>query len=244
MASAAATARFDGRGIERGADEDLRRVFGPERRFRDIGQADRAAGDLAALNGQHDGRGGGGVIADLALQLFISVAVTGGRHGNADRGQDVARLQRGEIGALVEIARRDAAFAAFAGDVIGRVQAHHHRRHVVAGIAIGDIAAQRAEIAHLRIGDEQRGFAQDRQLRRQQIGADQLVLGGHRADDDVVALAADAFEVGDAGEIDQMGRLARRSFIIGIRLWPPASARPSSPSLASSATASCTDAGR
>ncbi len=52
----------------------------------------------------------------------------------------------------------------------------------------------------------QRGFAQDRQLRGQQVGADQIVLRRHRADDDVVAVAADAFELGDAGEIDQVGR--------------------------------------
>ena len=32
------------------------------------------------------------------------------------------------------------------------------------------------------------------------------MLGRHGADDDVVAVGADAFEVGDAGEIDQMRR--------------------------------------
>ena len=80
-------------------------------------------------------------------------------------GDDLARLQRGEIGALVEVARRDAALAALAGDLIGRVEAHHHRRHVVAGIAVGDIAAERAEIAHLRVGDQQRRLAQDRDFR-------------------------------------------------------------------------------
>ena len=33
------------------------------------------------------------------------------------------------------------------------------------------------------------------------------MLGRHGADDDVVAIGADAFEVGDAGEIDQIRRL-------------------------------------
>ena len=32
------------------------------------------------------------------------------------------------------------------------------------------------------------------------------MLGRHRADDDVVAVGADAFEVGDAAEIDQIRR--------------------------------------
>ena len=108
---------------------------------------------------------------------------------------------------MIELARGDAAFAAFAGDVIGGVKAQHHRRHVVAGIAVGDIAAERADIANLRIGDQQRSFAQDRDFRAEKIGADQIVLRRHGADDDVVAVGADAFEVGDAGEIDQMRRL-------------------------------------
>ena len=162
--------------------------------------------DFAAAHGQHDGGGGGRVVADLALELFVGVAVSGRRHRNADGGEHVAGFQRGEIGALVEFARRDAAFAAFAHDVIGGAKAHHHRRHVVAGIAVGDVAAERAEIAHLRIGDLQRGFAQDRNFRAQQVGADQLMLGRHRADDDIVAVGADAFELGDAGEIDEMRR--------------------------------------
>ena len=119
-------------------------------------------------------------------------------------GQDLARLQRGEIGALVELARRDAPLAALAGDLIGGAEAQHDGRHVVAGIAVGDIAAERADIAHLRVGDHQRGLAQDRDLRGQQIGADQLVLRGHGADDDVAAVGADAFEVGDARKVDQM----------------------------------------
>ena len=60
---------------------------------------------------------------------------------------------------------------------------------------------------------------------REQIRADQLVLRGHGADDDVVAVLADAFEIGDAGEIDEVRGVASRSFIIGIRLCPPAMAR-------------------
>ena len=153
---------FHRRRIERRADENFRRLLRPQRRLGDIGQPDRATRDLAAAHGQHHGRGGGGVIADLALELFVSRAVTGRRHRDAHRGEHVARFQRGEIGALVKFARGDAPFAAFAGDVIGGVKAQHHRRHVVAGIAVGDIAAERADIAHLRIGDLQRGLAQQR----------------------------------------------------------------------------------
>ena len=68
----------------------------------EVGEADRAGRDLAARHRQHHRGRGGGVVADLALQLLIGVAVAGWRHRNRDRGQDLAGLERGEIGALVE----------------------------------------------------------------------------------------------------------------------------------------------
>jgi len=59
-----------------------------------------------------------------------------------------------------------------------------------------------------------------------------------------MAVAADALEAGDAVQVNQMGGgAASRSFIIGTRLWPPASARASSPKSASNFTASATLAG-
>ena len=60
------------------------------------------AGDFAAAHGEHDGGGGGGIIADLAFEFLVGVAVSGGRHRNAHGGEDVAAFQRGEIGALIE----------------------------------------------------------------------------------------------------------------------------------------------
>ena len=35
---------------------------------------------------------------------------------------------------------------------------------------------------------------------------DDFALGGHRADDDLAALETDAFQLGDAGKVDKMGR--------------------------------------
>ena len=61
-------------------------------------------------------------------------------------------------------------------------------------------------IAHLRIGDHLGGFAQDRGMLGQEAVDDDLALGGHRADHDLAALEADAFQLGDAGEVDEMGR--------------------------------------
>ena len=85
-----------------------------------------------------------------------------------------------------------------------RAQHQHQRRHVVAGIAIGDIAADCAAVAHLRIGDQQRRLVQDRQRLPDLVRRQQFVLGGHGADHDLVAVAADALQPGDAVQVDQM----------------------------------------
>ena len=107
---------------------------------------------------------------------------------------------------MVVVARRQAALSGLAGQLIGRAERHHHRRHVVAGIAIGDIAADGADIADLRIGDLQRGFPEDRHLLREQRRFDDVALAVHGADDDVAAVGLDAAEIADRGEVDEMRR--------------------------------------
>ena len=191
-------------GIEAGSDHGLGRVGRQQRGFVQIGEADRATGDLAAGHGEDDRGGGGGVVADLAFELLVGVAVTGGRHGNRDRGQDFAGLKSREIGALIEFGSRDVAGAGGAFEPVARAERHHQRRHVVAGIAIGDIAADRAHVAHLRIGDQKRRLMQDGQRFGDVVRRQQLMLGGHRADHNAVAVAADTLQRGDAMQIDQM----------------------------------------
>lgn len=81
--------------------------------------------------------------------------MAGGRDRDLDRCDDLALLQRREISALIEVARLDGAVARRAGNVIRGIEAHHQRRHVVAGIAVGDVATERAHISDLRIGDKE-----------------------------------------------------------------------------------------
>ena len=80
----------------------------------------------------------------------------------------------------------------------------HHRRHVVAGITVRDIAADRAAVTHLGIGDLQRRLAQDRHSRGQQLRRDDLGLRGHGADPDRPARLFDSLEPGDRTQIDQV----------------------------------------
>ena len=84
-----------------------------------------------------------------------------------------ARISPGLSGGLVEaeivVARRDPALAVRAAQDVGRAERHHQRRHVVAGVAVGDVAADRPEIAHLRVGDQLGGLAQDRRMLGEQV---------------------------------------------------------------------------
>ena len=92
--------------------------------------------------------------------------------------------------------------------MIGRVKRLHQARHVVRRIAIGDIAADGAKIPHLRVGNLQRRFADNRGCRGQHVAGNQLVLRGHRADGHSSTIDSDAFQRVDTAKIDQMADIA------------------------------------
>src|SRR5262252_9160336 len=54
-----------GGGIERGTDQNLRGLLGPQRGTGHIGEADRAGRNGTAVHGQNDGGGSGRVVSDL-----------------------------------------------------------------------------------------------------------------------------------------------------------------------------------
>src|SRR5258708_21281308 len=95
--------------VEAGSDHGTRGIGCEQRRFGEVGQADRAARNLASRHGKDDSGCGGGVIAHPALQLLIGVAVPGSRKGNRNRGQDLAGVECREIGALIEFGGCDLA---------------------------------------------------------------------------------------------------------------------------------------
>ena len=203
MASAAATARST---VAASNDEPVRIVpgsLGEQRRVADVGQPDRHLRDPPALHGEHHAGSRRGVVADLALQFLVGPTVTGGRQRDANAGDDLAGAQRREIGALVERTRRDLARTRIASDEVAGAQALHQRRHVVAWVAVGHVAADRAARPHLRVGNHQRGLADDRDGSGEVIGRDQVGHRRGRANHDGVALAPYAAQFGDAGEIDQ-----------------------------------------
>jgi hypothetical protein len=72
---------------------------------------------------------------------------------------------------------------------------------------VGDVAADRSLVAHLRIGDPARALDEQRHLRREQLGTQQVALGGPGADADLFARLRDAAQLGDLAQIDQVAWL-------------------------------------
>ena len=92
--------------------------------------------------------------------------------------------------------------------MIGGVECLHQARHVVRRIAIGDVAADGADVTDLRIGNLQRRLANDRRGRGKRVTADQLVLRGHCADCDSAAIHRDPLHGFHAGKIDKMADIS------------------------------------
>ena len=84
--------------------------------------------------------------------------MAGRRRREPDRRENFSILECREKGGLVERPGSHLARAAGTLQYVVGVQRLHKRRHVVAGIPVGDITADGAEIADLRIGDLQGRF--------------------------------------------------------------------------------------
>src|SRR5262249_32847629 len=91
--------------LQTATDDRSRGVLGQQRPVGQIGECDGTAGDLAKTNRQNHAGSRSGVVADFALELFVGVAVAGRRNCKLDGGDNLTRLQRGGVDALIEIAR-------------------------------------------------------------------------------------------------------------------------------------------
>ena len=186
--------------------------------------------DLAARHRQHDRGGRGGVVADLALEFFVGVAVTGRRHRDRDRGQEFAGLERGEIGALIEFgwprprARRTALRAGSSRPASSSAPAcrcrDRHWRHCRRSCR-GSAPADRRSAARSRAGSA--AICRSRRTPAVRAG-----WSWRRSRSCCRRGGCPSGRRCRAGRPDAPG-VASRSFIIGTRLWPPASGRASSP---------------
>ncbi len=147
---------------------------------------------------------------DGVARCDVGEFCVGGAFGEreADRGHDLAFAQRGGERAGKESFGGDAAF----GGDDARAQRHECRRIVGCRIGMGDRAAERGSVAHRGVGHLADQPCQVGNCRADNFGAGDFGMLGHRADDDIVALAANEIHLVDQAQIDEVGGPRAPSF--------------------------------
>ncbi len=140
----------------------------------------------------------------LELEVRRARAV---EHRHLDRGEDLALAHRRGEQVDEELARLDRALPLLRLQVQRRVERLDHRRQVGAGVGVGEVAADGAAVAHLRIADLGRRLGHDRARLLEHVGRGELGVGGERADAHARSRALDAGELLDAADVDQVGGL-------------------------------------
>ena len=116
----------------------------------------------------------------------------------------------GHVDAEEELLRRHRPLAARADDREVGAERDDQRRQVVRRVARADVAADRAAVAHLHVGDLGADLAEDRPRPRFGRG-DQLGVGDHRAElERPVGAELDPLQLGNPGQVDEHVRAPRR----------------------------------
>ena len=118
--------------------------------------------DFARGHTQNDRGPGSGPIAGFALELLVAVARTRSKRCDQNGGEDFVLGKRCHVRAVEKVHGLDLARALGALQFKGGIQRHSDGRMVIARVAVRDVAADGAAVAHLRIGDQQCRFGQQR----------------------------------------------------------------------------------
>ena len=177
-----------------------------DRRQPDRAERDARVGDLAAVDPDGRGCGGDRPVAGAALDLLVRAAGARAQR-NPNLGEQLAVADRGHVGPDVKVLHRDHPLAAGAADHDLRLHRRADRREVLGRIRLAERAADRAAVAHDRIGDHVLGVAKQRQALGEQLGLQQIDVAGQRADSDLVALLPDVGELRQVVDVDQVRRV-------------------------------------
>ena len=154
-----------------------------------------ASAIVAAVHPHGRRRGGDGPVAGAALDLLVGAA--GARpHGQADLGQHLAVADGGHVRADVEVLHADHPLAVGAADDDLRLGRRADGREVLGRIGLAQRAADRAAVAHHRVGDHVLGVAEEREALGEQVGLQQVDVPRQRADPDLAVLLADVGQLG------------------------------------------------
>ena len=127
-----------------------------------------------------------------------------GRSGRRTSVSSSPRAHRGHVGPDVEVLHPDHPLAAGAADDHLRLGGRADGREVLGGVGLAQRAADRAAVAHHRVGDHGLGVAEEREVPREQLGLQQVDVAGQRADPDLAVRLADVGELGEVVDVDQV----------------------------------------
>src|SRR6267378_5262146 len=142
----------------------------------------------ARVEHDHYGNAGDSEVADLALELEIRATAPGSRLWDADLRQDLVGRERGGERVDEELVDGDHPFTLRSLHHDRGAKREHRGGVVVRGIGMREVATDRREIAHERIGDHRGGVDEDRvPLPHDRISLE-IVLAGQRTDAKVAVL--------------------------------------------------------
>ena len=139
-----------------------------------------------------------------ARRSTFSCALPAPAHAEPHLGQDLAGADRGHVRADVEVLHGDDALALGAADDDLRLGGRADGREVLGGVGLAERPADRAAVAHDRVGDHVLGVAEERKVLGQQLGLEQIDVPRQRADPDLAALLADVGELRQTVDVDQV----------------------------------------
>ncbi len=171
-----------------------------------VGQSDPSLGNrpVRALDRGRDRDHGPG-LGD-PVELLVVHPPTVAELGDPNRGKNVARCQGRRQVVLEKLGRRHPTHARRAVDDHLGVESQRDRRQVAGRIGVRDRSPERPEMPHLTVADGGRCLRQQRGVRIDQRILDHLVVRGHGAHDDRVAVIANTAQFLDATEVDQQFR--------------------------------------
>ena len=174
-----------------------------DRREPDRAEREAHVGDPSGVDPDRRGRGCDRPVAGAALDLLVRAAPAPAER-DPDLGQQLAVADRGHVGPDVEVVHRDDALAAGTPDHRARLDGRADRGQVLRRVGLAQRAADRAAIAHDRVGDHVLGVAKQRKVPREQVRLQQVHVPRERPDPDLVALLADVRELGQVVDVDQV----------------------------------------
>src|SRR5262245_53659437 len=173
-------------------------VGGPDARERDPGASDRAVVERDVDRGPD-----GGVVADLALELEIRPRGRRARIAHLQAGDHLVLLERGRERALEELLDRNRPRSRRGAGFDVGPDREHDRAPVGLRVGVCERAANRAEVAHDRVGDLRGCRAESAEPAAEQLRALARLVTDERAHAETAVLLCEGVQTGNRVDVDK-----------------------------------------